>query len=150
VLRDLVHYAGTPPLYMWISAFRGTPLENVPYPAIWAGQYGNERVVLKEVTMKQAAGKVRCLIAWSTRFLTLNWQVFWREAIAWRQFHHPNILPFRGIAQHPDRLDGYYLVSPYLQNMTLSSYINNPHGGYHAATQRRVLVCSSLYTSDYD
>ncbi|KAK0486542.1 hypothetical protein IW261DRAFT_1456002 [Armillaria novae-zelandiae] len=47
---------------------------------------------------------------------------FCREALVWRQLHHPNILPFLGV--NGDLFDpSFCLISPWMKNGNLMSYL---------------------------
>ncbi|KNZ73289.1 Serine/threonine-protein kinase HT1 [Termitomyces sp. J132] len=53
-------------------------------------------------------------------------QAFSREAVVWGQLSHPNILPFYGIFRLTDPSDKLCLVSPWMYNGTIKSFLSNP------------------------
>ncbi|KAF8840887.1 kinase-like protein [Paxillus ammoniavirescens] len=84
------------------------------FGAIFQGKLLGKVVALKEL---QAAGRT------TDRFL----KDFCQEAVVWRNVHHINCLPFYGVATVNDGAPRTCLVSPWMENGNLCTYlINNP------------------------
>jgi serine/threonine protein kinase len=65
----------------------------------------------------------------SYELLKLNLQGFRKEALTWRQFTHPNALPFLGIYHLEDPRPRLCLVSPWMENGNIANYLEaNPFG----------------------
>lgn len=66
-------------------------------------------------------------------------QIFVREALVWSGLEHPNVLPFYGLCRLSDANDRICLISPWMENGNVSSYIRA-----HPSVPRLKLVRSDL------
>ncbi|KAF9004231.1 hypothetical protein BDQ17DRAFT_1305004 [Cyathus striatus] len=85
------------------------------YGDIWGGRIGKNRVAIKSMRN------------FNERPLEDAIKAFAREAVLWRQFHHPNILPFYGVhlwRREPQPL--VCLVSPWMEKGNVLEYLQNP------------------------
>jgi hypothetical protein len=62
-------------------------------------------------------------------------QAFLKEGVTWGQINHPNILPFYGIYRLQDKYNRLSLISPWLANGNINTYLEN-----HPTANRFLLV----------
>ncbi|KAF9004220.1 kinase-like domain-containing protein [Cyathus striatus] len=85
------------------------------YGDIWGGRIGKNRVAIKSMRNFNA------------RRLEDAIRSFAREAVLWRQFHHPNILPFYGVHLWPREPEPLVcLVSPWMEKGNILEYLQKP------------------------
>ncbi|KAG6809495.1 hypothetical protein H0H92_016039 [Tricholoma furcatifolium] len=64
-----------------------------------------------------------------------------REAVAWGQLKHLNLLPFYGLYRHEGNLS---LVSPWAENGTLSEFLKREKKENRLQSKTRLLLCSDI------
>jgi serine/threonine protein kinase len=101
------------------------------FGAIWLGDVNGQAVSIKvmriySVTEKDKFVKVLFYLLGLTYLcVTCASQEFCREAVLWRQLHHPNVLPFYGVCHWEDDLSRICLVSPWMSNGNILRYLKH-------------------------
>ncbi|KAJ7601876.1 kinase-like domain-containing protein [Mycena rosella] len=118
LIRKLSEACDMLPSALFITGVRGRaehPVFGGGYGDIYCASYGNEAVALKHLR--------HCLRGSGQRRVRLK---FCREALVWRDWHHPNILSFIGIDREsfPSSL---CMVSPWMEHGTVLKYLEQ-HG----------------------
>ena len=71
-----------------------------------------------------------------------------REALLWRQLHHPYVLPFLGLGGDPSN-GTIHMLSPWMENGSLSKYLEK--SGLVSNRLKRIWVrgqpCSMLFSN---
>ncbi|KAJ6476179.1 kinase-like domain-containing protein, partial [Mycena sanguinolenta] len=86
------------------------------YGDVYCASYGGKRVALKRLR--------HFLRGSDLRRLRLK---FCREALVWRDLHHPHILPFLGIDKDSFPEPSFCMVSPWMEHGTVIKYLER-HG----------------------
>ncbi|THU93870.1 kinase-like protein [Dendrothele bispora CBS 962.96] len=94
---------------------------------IWKGSLGKQVTCLKIPRLHVVPDRDKLL------------KSFMEEAILWRQLEHPNVLPFLGLYFLESNPKSVSLISPWMDNGDLSSYLKN-HARDLEAVDREVLA----------
>ena len=97
---------------------------------IWEGTVGGIAVAIK-VMRKPEPDLIDVNTKVSSHFLVevdgnliiYLCQAFLREAVLWRQFYHPNVLPFYGMSTWPQDPRIVCLISPWMRNGNIVEYL---------------------------
>ncbi|TDL21254.1 kinase-like protein [Rickenella mellea] len=112
VLRKVVKTRRILPSYLFLSGVKRSGAYAVTgggFADVWRGELEGKPVALKVVRVFELNNKA-----------TEMHQNFCEEAMMWRQFRHPNILPFLGIYEHEDSLA---LVSPWMPEGHVGTFL---------------------------
>ncbi|KAJ3557753.1 hypothetical protein NM688_g1299 [Phlebia brevispora] len=77
---------------------------------VYRGRLGEQEIALKRLRTFE--------VVHNSQF----WKVLVREALVWRQLHHPHVLPFLGFFKGPST-EECYLLSPWMENGSISMYL---------------------------
>ncbi|KAJ6600554.1 kinase-like domain-containing protein, partial [Mycena vulgaris] len=95
----------------------GNPIAAGTFGDIWKTQFHKETVCVKVMRVYEE-GDIEALL-----------KGFHHEALIWRQLAHPNVLPFFGVYFPQEARSRLCLVSPWMENGNISSYLKrNPAG----------------------
>jgi serine/threonine protein kinase len=104
---------------------------------VWKGQMNEQVIAVKAMrfpaSVDSEARKVLIVPFLCACEFQSGPQAFIREAIIWRSFNHPNVLPFYGIYHWNNR---FTLVSPWMENGNIVQYLKNNPDAKRAALVR--------------
>ncbi|KAJ7176786.1 hypothetical protein C8R46DRAFT_1077319 [Mycena filopes] len=66
---------------------------------------------------------VKVMKIYANQDIQLALKAVGREAMLWRQFNHPNVLPFFGVHKMPDGSDRLCLISPWMKNGNITDFL---------------------------
>ncbi|KAG6912003.1 hypothetical protein DXG01_000251 [Tephrocybe rancida] len=120
ILRVLLELSKRSGLYPTALILRG--VEPQGQKAVAAGSYG-------DIWQGTLAGGIVAIkvMRIDSSYINRGIKIFCKEAIVWRQLHHPNVLPFQGVCQWPGPSFRVCLVSPWMANRNVLQYLQrNP------------------------
>ena len=97
---------------------------------VWEGTYNGSKVCIKHLRVSEQVRKsiekvsiLRWLVSILPPEKPPSQQAFYKEAIMWKRFRHPNVVAFIGVTRNP-----LQFVSEWMQNGTLTDYVNENPG----------------------
>ncbi|KAJ7885887.1 kinase-like domain-containing protein [Mycena olivaceomarginata] len=100
----------------------GNPVAAGSFGDIWKTQFHQEIVCVKVMRVYEE-GDIEALL-----------KGFHHEALIWRQLAHPNVLPFFGVYFPQEAGSRLCLVSPWMENGNVSSYLKRDPAGCNRLT----------------
>lgn len=136
ILKKIVTHRGVLPRYLFqynIKRTERNPIAGGGFADVWRGELRGKTVALKVL---------RTFEYNSNGFKDKNQHEICKEAMIWRQFDHPNVLPFYGICieEFSPRMA---MVSPWMNNEGLMKYLTKHPNIDRIAMVRKYFVLAN-------